>query len=151
MKRAERHKVKPAGPRPGGGDRYLRYPPPTDSERSSERSMTFPKGLKGIRVFVFINSAKSENSAKKKNEHKVVLASITQNLVLKCSFCNLQDRAQVKSSQEPKMNRSRGWCFTLNNYSVEEEETIRNAPCAYMLFGKSVVTKEHLISRLCTL
>ena len=73
---------------------------------------------------------------KKKNEHKVVLASITQNLVLKCSFCNLQDRAQVKSSQEPKMNRSRGWCFTLNNYSVEEEETIRNAPCAYMLFGR---------------
>ena len=34
------------------------------------------------------------------------------------------------------MNRSRGWCFTLNNYSVEEEETIRNAPCAYMLFGR---------------
>ena len=33
---------KPAGPRPGSGDRYLRYPPPTDSERSSERSMTFP-------------------------------------------------------------------------------------------------------------
>ena len=98
--------------------------------------MTFPKGLKGIRVFVFINSAKSENSAKKKNEHKVVLASITQNLVLKCSFCNLQDRAQVKSSQEPKMNRSRGWCFTLNNYSVEEEETICNAPCVYMLFGR---------------
>ena len=34
------------------------------------------------------------------------------------------------------MNRSRGWCFTLNNYSVEEEETIRNAPCAYMLFER---------------
>ena len=26
--------------------------------------------------------------------------------------------------------------LTLNNYSVEEEETIRNAPCAYMLFGR---------------
>ena len=98
--------------------------------------MTFPKGLKGIRVFVFINSAKSENSIKRKMSTKVVLASITQNLVLKCSFCNLQDRAQVKSKSRTEDEQIEGWCFTLNNYSVEEEETIRNAPCAYMLFGR---------------
>ena len=47
------------------------------------------------------------------------------------------------------MNRSRVGA-TLNNYSVEEEEAIRNAPCAYMLFGRERGDEEHLISRLCT-
>ena len=31
---------------------------------------------------------------------------------------------------------SRGWCFTLNNYSAEEQEALRHAPCAYMTFGR---------------
>ena len=113
--------------------------------------MTFPKGLKGIRVFVFINSAKSENSAKKKNEHKVVLASITQNLVLKCSFCKLQDRAQVKSKSRTEDEQIEGWCFTLNNYSVEEEKPSVMLHARICCSEESVVTKEHLISRLCTL
>jgi len=31
---------------------------------------------------------------------------------------------------------SRGWCFTLNNYSQEEQEALRNVTCAYMVFGR---------------
>ena len=41
-------------------------------------------------------------------KHKVVLASITQNLVLKCSFCNLQDRAQVKSKSRTEDEQIEG-------------------------------------------
>ena len=44
----------------------------------------------------------------KENEYKVVLASITQNLVLKCSFCNLQDRAQVKSKSRTEDEQIEG-------------------------------------------
>ena len=49
----------------------------------------------------------------------------------------MPSRAQVK--KPIKMSKgSRAWCFTLNNYTEEEEETLRNAPCAYMVLGKEV-------------
>lgn len=31
---------------------------------------------------------------------------------------------------------SRKWCFTLNNYSEEEVETVKEIDCRYMVFGK---------------
>lgn len=55
-----------------------------------------------------LRSAWYRFSRQKKNEHKGVLASITQNLVLKCSFCNLQDRAQVKSKSRTEDEQIEG-------------------------------------------
>nr|ALE29688.1 replication associated protein [Dragonfly larvae associated circular virus-3] len=34
--------------------------------------------------------------------------------------------------------RSRGWCFTLNNYTPEHEALLAAVPCAYMIFGREV-------------
>ena len=60
---------------------------------------------------------------------------------LKLSFGNLPSRAQARPSEETKTRTEdvqaiEGWCFTLNNYSAEEQEALRNAPCAYMTFGR---------------
>lgn len=33
---------------------------------------------------------------------------------------------------------SRGWCFTLNNYTLDDEEKIQNYPCDYMLYGREL-------------
>lgn len=35
-------------------------------------------------------------------------------------------------------NRSRGWCFTLNNYTPEEQQAIDNVECQYLVYGKEV-------------
>jgi len=34
------------------------------------------------------------------------------------------------------MARSRNFCFTLNNYTPEEEEEVKNWECKYLIFGK---------------
>jgi len=34
------------------------------------------------------------------------------------------------------MARSRGWCFTLNNYSDEEETAAQALPCQYLIYGR---------------
>ena len=71
--------------------------------------MTFPQRVERYKGFCFYKlPPKVKTPAKKKNEHKVVLASITQNLVLKCSFCNLQDRAQVKSKSRTEDEQIEG-------------------------------------------
>lgn len=33
---------------------------------------------------------------------------------------------------------SRNWCFTVNNYTSEEEELIKNIKCKYLVYGKEV-------------
>lgn len=37
-----------------------------------------------------------------------------------------------------KMKRSRSWCFTLNNPTKEEEETLQRIECKYLLYGREV-------------
>lgn len=34
--------------------------------------------------------------------------------------------------------RSRSWCFTLNNYLPEDEELLRNTKCNYIIFGREI-------------
>jgi len=34
--------------------------------------------------------------------------------------------------------RSRGWCFTLNNYTVLQEEELLQIPCQYIVIGREV-------------
>lgn len=34
--------------------------------------------------------------------------------------------------------RSRGWCFTLNNYTVEEEFSVYAIECLYLIYGREV-------------
>lgn len=34
--------------------------------------------------------------------------------------------------------RTRAWCFTLNNYSEKEYETIKGVSCRYIVVGKEV-------------
>lgn len=36
------------------------------------------------------------------------------------------------------MSRSRNWCFTLNNYSEEDEQKFQNLECKYLVFGYEV-------------
>jgi len=36
------------------------------------------------------------------------------------------------------MSRSRGYCFTLNNYSSEEYASLLSTPCSYLVLGKEV-------------
>ena len=36
------------------------------------------------------------------------------------------------------MSRSRGYCFTLNNYSSEEYSSLLSTPCSYLVLGKEV-------------
>ena len=40
----------------------------------------------------------------------------------------------------------RNWCFTLNNYTSEDEDLLKsffNEYCRYMVYGREVGTKEH--------
>lgn len=32
--------------------------------------------------------------------------------------------------------RSRAWCFTLNNYTEEDEQSVRAVPCRYLIYGR---------------
>lgn len=36
----------------------------------------------------------------------------------------------------PALTRSRGWCFTLNNYVPEDEEHLKQIECQYLVFGR---------------
>lgn len=36
------------------------------------------------------------------------------------------------------MSRTRGWAFTLNNYTDDEKEHIKNIKCNYLIFGEEV-------------
>jgi len=36
------------------------------------------------------------------------------------------------------MSRSRNFCFTLNNYSPDDEEFVLSVPCRYVIFGREV-------------
>lgn len=36
---------------------------------------------------------------------------------------------------------SRGWCFTINNYTAEDETRLAKIDCAYMIYGKEVGEK----------
>lgn len=36
------------------------------------------------------------------------------------------------------MSRARAWCFTLNNYTPEEEEVIQSTDCRYLIYGREV-------------
>lgn len=38
----------------------------------------------------------------------------------------------------PSAIRSRNWCFTLNNYTDDDENTLKEVPCKYILFGREV-------------
>lgn len=39
------------------------------------------------------------------------------------------------------MSRLRNWCFTLNNYTDKNEESIRNIDCKYLIYGKEIGEK----------
>ena len=41
----------------------------------------------------------------------------------------------------PKENRSRGWCYTLNNYTQEEFDELTRVECRYHVLGKEVGDK----------
>lgn len=41
-------------------------------------------------------------------------------------------------SQTP---RNRSWCFTLNNYNDDDEESIQNIECKYLIYGREVGEK----------
>jgi len=42
------------------------------------------------------------------------------------------------SKSNSKNSSSRSWCFTLNNYTPEEVETVKTFPCQYIVFGYEV-------------
>jgi len=39
------------------------------------------------------------------------------------------------------MSRSRNWCFTLNNYTAEEEKLIKDVECRFIIYGKEIGEK----------
>lgn len=43
----------------------------------------------------------------------------------------------------PSVNRSRGWCFTLNNYTQEEEKEVHTWDAQYVIYGREEGDAEH--------
>ena len=41
------------------------------------------------------------------------------------------------------MSRSRSWCFTLNNYTQDEEIAVQGLDCVYLVYGREVGSDEH--------
>lgn len=39
------------------------------------------------------------------------------------------------TTRKIRTGRSRAWCFTLHNYTAEDEQKLKNYPCEYMLYG----------------
>lgn len=58
------------------------------------------------------------------------------------SLLNFRSTTQVDQLSMPRpgttATRSRGWCFTLNNYTIPEIELIDCAPVQYVIYGKEV-------------
>lgn len=46
--------------------------------------------------------------------------------------------AQSTSSSSKPSQRSRGWCFTINNYTYEDLIDIETMDCQYMVYGKEI-------------
>lgn len=42
------------------------------------------------------------------------------------------------SQHTVQMSRARSWCFTLNNYTAEEMENLKNLECTYIIYGEEV-------------
>lgn len=47
-----------------------------------------------------------------------------------------QARGSNTSAKRAKHARSRGWCFTLNNWTLDEESAIKSIDCKYLVFGR---------------
>ena len=36
------------------------------------------------------------------------------------------------------MSQSKNWCFTVNNYSVLDDQTLQDMPYKYLIYGREV-------------